>query len=247
MPCGTSAGCMGKPQPTNSAPSPLYEFTPRRTRDGPERFLAGFQGYLQADAFAGYDRICAGANVIRVACWAHAGRKFDEARTTAPLLSHLALARVQQLYRIEKACVNLSAEYRRVIRQRHAVPLLNSFGEWLDEQGRKVLPKSPIGKAVSYARAQWEDLQTYIRDGELSIDNNVSERSLRPRAIGRKNYMFVGSDRGVAGRRRPCTAWWGAASVFTSIRSPTSRTSWSVCPRIPSIGLANSCPMPGSR
>ena len=174
----------------------VYDFTPRHTRDGPERFLAGFQGYLQADAFAGYDRLCAGADVIRVACWAHARRKFDEARTTAPLLAHLALARIQSLYRIEKACANLSAEERRVIRQRDAVPLLNSLGEWLDEQGRKVLPKSPIGKAVSYARAQWADLRTYTLDGELSIDNNLSERSMRPQAIGRKNYLFVGSDRG---------------------------------------------------
>jgi hypothetical protein len=76
------------------------------------------------------------------------------------------------------------------------VPLLGSFGVWLEEQGRKVLPKSPIGQAISYIRAQWEDLQTYTRDGELSIDNNVLERSLRAQAIGRKNYLFVGSDRG---------------------------------------------------
>lgn len=83
-----------------------------------------------------------------------------------------------------------------MIRQRDAVPLLDSFGEWLDEQSRKVLPKSPIGQVISYARAQWEDHQTYTRDGDLSIDNNVSERSLRAQAIGRKNYLFVGSDRG---------------------------------------------------
>jgi len=174
----------------------VYDFTPRRSRDGPERFLEGFRGYLQADAFGGYDRVCAGANVIRVACWAHARRKFDEARTTAPLLAHVALARIQQLYRIEKACANFSAEERRVIRLRDAVPLLNAIEEWLDEQSRKTLPKSPIGKAISYARAQWEDLQTYTHDGELSIDNNLSERSLRAQAIGRKNYLFVGSDRG---------------------------------------------------
>jgi transposase len=99
-------------------------------------------------------------------------------------------------YRIEKACANFSAEERRVIRLRDAVPLLNAIEEWLDEQSRKTLPKSPIGKAISYARAQWEDLQTYTHDGELSIDNNLSERSLRAQAIGRKNYLFVGSDRG---------------------------------------------------
>ena len=83
-----------------------------------------------------------------------------------------------------------------MIRQRDAVPLLNAFGEWLDEQSRIILPKSPVGQAISYARNQWQDLQTYTRDGELSIDNNVSERSVRAQAIGRKNYLFVGSDRG---------------------------------------------------
>jgi transposase len=174
----------------------VYDFTPRRNRDGPERFLEGFAGYLQADAFSGCDRICAGANVIRVACWAHARRKFYEARHTAPLPAHQALARIGQLYQIEDACKDLSAEERRVIRQRDAVPLLNSLGEWLDQQSRIILPKSPVGQAISYARNQWQDLQTHTRDGELSIDNNVSERNVRAQAIGRRNYLFVGSDRG---------------------------------------------------
>jgi hypothetical protein len=174
----------------------VYDFTPRRNRDGPERFLEGFAGYLQADAFAGYDRLCAGAKVIRVACWAHARRKFYDARHTDPLPAHQALARIGQLYAIEEACKKLSAEERYAIRQRDAVPLLNALGEWLDEQSRKVLPKSPVGQAISYARNQWKDLQTYTLDGELTIDNNVSERSVRAQAIGRKNYLFVGSDRG---------------------------------------------------
>jgi transposase len=174
----------------------VYDFTPRHTRDGPERFLEGFAGYLQADAFSGYDRLCAGANVIRVACWAHVRRKFYDARHTAPLLAHQALARIGQLHEIERACTALPAEERRVIRQRDAVPLFIAFGEWLDEQSRRVLPKSPVGQAMAYARNQWDDLRTYTRDGELSIDNNVSERSVRAQAIGRNNYLFVGSDRG---------------------------------------------------
>jgi transposase len=174
----------------------VYDFTPRRSRDGPERFLEGFAGYLQADAFAGYDRLCAGPNVIRVACWAHVRRKFYDARHTAPLPAHQALARIGQLYEIERACAEIPAEERCVIRQRDAVPLLKALGEWLDDQSRKVLPKSPVGQAMAYARNQWDDLQTYTRDGELSIDNNVSERSVRAQAIGRKNYLFVGSDRG---------------------------------------------------
>ena len=85
---------------------------------------------------------------------------------------------------------------RYAIRQREAVPLLSGLGEWLEEQSRKVLPKSPVGQAISYARNQWQDLLTYTLDGELTIDNNISERSVRAQAIGRKNYLFVGSDRG---------------------------------------------------
>ena len=97
------------PRPASPAllelnPFSVYDFTPRRTRDGPERFLGGYQGYLQADAFTGYDRICAGPGVIRVACWAHVRRKFYECRTTAPVLAHDALARIRQLYRIEADC-----------------------------------------------------------------------------------------------------------------------------------------------
>jgi transposase len=90
----------------------VYDFTPRRTRDGPERFLEGFAGYLQADAFSGYDRICAGSKVIRVACWAHARRKFYDARRTDPRPAHQALARIGQLYKIEDACKELSADER---------------------------------------------------------------------------------------------------------------------------------------
>jgi hypothetical protein len=131
-----------------------------------------------------------------VACWAHVRRKFYDARHRAPRPAHQALARIGQLYEIERACADIPAEERRVIRQRDAVPLLNAFGEWLDEQSRNVLRKSPVGQAMAYARNQWNDLQTYTRDGELSIDNNVSERSVRAQAIGRKNYLFVGSDRG---------------------------------------------------
>src|SRR4029450_9161533 len=112
----------------------VYDFTPRRNRDGPERFLAGFAGYLQADAFAGYDRLCAGPDVIRVACWAHVRRKFYDARTSAPVPAHEALARIRRLYRVEDAAKELKPDERRAIRQRDAVPLLESFASWLDEQ-----------------------------------------------------------------------------------------------------------------
>src|SRR5262249_18964805 len=108
-------------------PYVVYGYTPRRTRDGPEDFLKGFRGYLQADAFSGYDRICAGSVVTEVACWAHVRRKFYESRTSAPVPAHAALARIRQLYKIEHDAAELSADDRRALRHTHAVPLLNAF------------------------------------------------------------------------------------------------------------------------
>jgi transposase len=177
-------------------PYVVYDYTPRRTRDGPERFLKGFRGYLQADAFSGYDRMCAGPDVIEVACWAHVRRKFFESRTSAPVPAHAALARIRQLYKIESAAEEFSTEDRRALRQRDSVPLLTAFGEWLTDQKRLALPKSPIGQAIAYARSNWEALGRYPEHGDLSIDNNLAERMLRAQAIGRRNWTFLGSDRG---------------------------------------------------
>ncbi len=177
-------------------PYVVYDDTPRRTRDGPARFLKGFRGYLQADAFSGYDALYAGSDVVEVACWAHVRRKFFEARTTAPLPAHAALARIRQLYAIETAGATLSAEDRRGLRQRDSVRLLTAFGEWLTEQARHVLPKSPIGQAVAYARSNGAALCRDPERGDLSIDNNLAERRLRAQAIGRRNWTFLGSDRG---------------------------------------------------
>ena len=177
-------------------PYVVYDYTPRLTRDGPERFLKGFQGYLQADAFSGYDRIYTGEGVRAVACWAHVRRKFFEARTSAPVPAHAALARIRQLYKIETAAETLSAEDRRALRQRASIPLLTAFEGWLTEQGHQVLPKSPIGHAIAYAQSNWVALCRYPVHGDLSIDNNLAERMLRAQAIGRRNWTFLGSDRG---------------------------------------------------
>ena len=122
----------------------MSDFTPNRSRDGPERLLGSFSGYLQADAYAGYNRLLAGPNVIEVACWAHARRKFYDAKLTAPDLAHAAFGRIGQLYAIarEAKADNLKGEERRQVRQAFAVPLLKSFGEWLKSQHERVLPKS---------------------------------------------------------------------------------------------------------
>jgi hypothetical protein len=140
--------------------------------------------------------MCAGPDVIEVACWAHVRRKFYESRASAPVLAHEALARIRQLYQIETAADGFSAGDRRALRQRESVPLLTAFGEWLTVQGRHTLPKSPIGQAISYAQSNWVALRRYPEHGEMRIDNNLAERMLRAQAIGRKNWTFLGSDRG---------------------------------------------------
>jgi len=191
-------------------PYAVYDYTPNHKRDGPARFLVNYQGYLQADAFGGYDGIYAGSSgkIVEVACWAHARRKFYDAQRSAGAVAHEALARIGQLYSIEReltevcagAWSELSGDERAerivAVRAERARPLLESFGQWLRERHAKALPKSPIGQAIAYALSNWTALGRYTEDGDLAIDNNLAERTLRPCAIGRKNWLFAGSDNG---------------------------------------------------
>jgi transposase len=174
----------------------VYAYTPTRSRAGPLAFLETFRGYLQADAYAGYDALYATGRVIEVGCWAHARRHFWDAKAADETRALLALGFIQQLYRVEADAKELDPEARRLQRQDQAGPVLERFKRWLDEQADVVLPKSPIGEAVHYARAQWRALTRYVDDGDLTIDNNVSERALRRVVTGRKNWLFCGSDEG---------------------------------------------------
>ncbi len=180
-------------------PYTVFDYTPTRKRDGPVEFLGGYEGYLQADAFSGYDGIYAGGRVFEVACWAHARRKFHDAQTSDGPRAHYALATIRRLYHIERQARELGPEARRAMRQEHSLPLLERFREWLDTQALAVLPQSPMGQAIGYALGQWTALSRYLDDGDLAIDNNAAERALRAIAVGRKNWLFVGSNRG--GRR----------------------------------------------
>jgi transposase len=177
-------------------PYSVYDFTESRARDGPASFLRKFQGYLHADAYGGYDQIYLGSNdaIREVACWAHARRKFFEARHSSPRDAHQILEWIRQLYDIEERARELSVDARREIRVAEAVPVLDRIGARLAELDKRALPKSVLGKAVSYANNQWQALRRYAEDGRLSIDNNVSERTLRHQAIGRKNWLFLGSE-----------------------------------------------------
>ncbi len=177
-------------------PHTVFDYTPNRSRDGPVRFLGDYEGYLQADAFGGYDGIYAAGKVKEVACWAHARRKFFEAQTTDPARALEAVARIKRFYEVEDETRELSPEERQKLRAERSQSLLNDFRHWLDARSQEVLPKSPLGEAIRYARGNWEALVRYVEDGELAIDNNAAERALRCVAVGRKNWMFVGSDRG---------------------------------------------------
>lgn len=189
-------------------PYAVYDFTLSRERDGPAQFLAGFEGYLQADAYSGYDGIFAGASVWEVACWIHARRYWHQALDNDPLRANHALGFIARLSQIEKQlsrafpAKNLQGErdFAGVAagRQEHAVPILAEFKSWLDSErdNKKILPKSPIRAAFTYTLNQWEALCRYTQEGYLSYDNNIAERLVKFPAIGRKNYLFVGSERG---------------------------------------------------
>lgn len=168
----------------------VYDFTETRKRDGPLSFLEGFEGFAHADAYPGLDALFLPGDVIEVACWAHARRKFVESESTDPELSKEAVDRIRRLYAVERAAKGKEPEERRALRQEHAVPLLEELRAWLAVAEVKVLPKSPMGSAIHYAQAQWRALTRYVEDGRLEIDNNTAERALRPFAVGRKNWLF---------------------------------------------------------
>lgn len=178
----------------------LYEYQPTRAGEHPKRFLEGFMGYLHTDGYDSYDQV---AGVTRVGCWAHARRKFVEAVQTLPKNTPAAGTVAQQgldfcnrLYAIERKAEGMPPEQRLTIRQEQSRPVLEAFWVWLQEQSARVLPQGLSGKAVTYCLNQRERLQAYLLDGRLEIDNNRSERAIKPFVIGRKNWLFANTPKG---------------------------------------------------
>ena len=169
-----------------------YDFTDSRKQEGPLSWLNGFKGYMHADAYPGYDSAFVPDGAIEVACWAHARRKFVDAERSEPELAAEILARIRELYAIERAAkdAELTGDERRELRQENATPILEDLRARLAVLETQALPKSPMGKAIGYAQRQWAALCTYVTDGRLEIDNNAAERALRGIAVGRKNWMF---------------------------------------------------------
>ena len=188
------------------APYTVFDFTISRDRDGPLTMLGGWSGFLHADAYSGYDPVIHQSHglIIEVACWAHARRYFEQALDNDRKVCGLVLEWVRQLYDVEDRALSMSDEERLALRQAESVPILKRMGEWLKADGDGVLskrvlpdgvlPKSSTGKAVRYVRNNWKALNVYSTDGRLTIDNNLSERTVRALAIGRKNWQFIGSE-----------------------------------------------------
>lgn len=178
----------------------VYEYHETRGGYHAEQFLSGFQGFLQTDAYVGYNFVDKNAKIISVGCHAHARRPFAELVkiATAPSLAHQAISFYRKLYAVEDAArkKNLSPKDRFELRNQHAAPILEAFKKWLDHHLTKTSEHGKIGKAIRYCLSNWVELTNYLKDGRIEIDNNRLENAIRPFALGRKNWLFMGSQAG---------------------------------------------------
>jgi transposase len=186
-----------RPWGGSDPPAVAYVYAPDRKAERPKAHLAGFNGVLQVDGYAGY-RALAGKNDVQLAfCWAHVRRKFYElaAAGPAPIASE-ALQRIAAFYEIEKDNRGRGADERRAVRQEKTRPLIAALEPWLREKLALISQKTKLAEAIRYALSRWEGLTRFIDDGRVEIDSNVVERSIRPIALNRKNALFAGSDGG---------------------------------------------------
>ena len=198
----------GGPDP----PAAVFFYSRDRAGEHPEQHLSGYAGLMQADAYAGFNRLY-GANrkprpIIEAACWAHGRRKFfDLARISKAPIAAEAVERIDALFAIEREINGMTTQERARVRQERSRPLTVELQNWLREQRARVSKSSDIGKAIDYSLKRWEAFMRFLHDGRLCMSNNAAERELRAVAIGRKNWTFAGSDEG--GRR--------AAAIYTLI------------------------------
>lgn len=176
----------------------LFDYREGRGREGPEECMKDFKGFLQTDGYAVYENFNKRADITLLHCMAHARRKFDEAKDNDLARASYVLTEMQKLYALERQVKEqqLSAEEIAARRQHESVAILKALKEWMIENYKVVLPESSIGQALFYSLQRWDKLSLYTTDGRLQIDNNLVENSIRPVAIGRKNYLFAGSHNG---------------------------------------------------
>ena len=193
----------GRPWKSRDPPAVCYRYSPDRKGEHPQRHLKSYRGKLQVDAYAGFEALFVPpapgqpARITEVACWAHVRRGlFDLYEATQSPTAKEALDRIGKLYEIETAIRGQSAELRLAARQQYCVPLLDELHRWMIDTRTKVENKSELAKALDYALNRWQQLFHFTQDGTLEADNNIAERSVRGVGIGRKNFMFFGSDSG---------------------------------------------------
>lgn len=176
----------------------FFEYQTGRNGKFPKETLKEFKGYLQTDGYAGYNEVGRRSDVVQLACFAHARRKFEHALKNDRQRASWMLKRIRYLYMVERKAreLGLAPEERYRFRQRHSIRQLDNMYQWLLKNRAQVVPKSAIGQAIDYTLSLWARLKRYVEDGRLEIDNNLVENSIRPVAIGRKNYLFAGSHNG---------------------------------------------------
>ncbi len=180
----------------DAPPSVLFRYAPDRKGERPAQHLAAFTGDLHADGYAGFDRLY-GDRIAEVACWAYVRRKFfDVHAATGSATAREALEHIAGLYAVEDAARGRPPDERRCERQARAGPGLAALRHWLDATLPKLSRRSDLAVAIRYALTRWTALTRYVDDGRLEIDNNAAERALRGIAVGRKNWLFAGSDQG---------------------------------------------------
>jgi transposase len=186
-----------RPAGDRAAPAVWFAYSPDRKGEHPEQHLHQFRGTLQADAYAGFNQLYADGRIQQAVCWAHVRRHFyDLEQAHGSPIAREALQRIGALYKVEEQIRGKPPEERRAVRQTESRPLLDSLRQWLETSLSKLSRKSDTTAAIRYALSRWDALARYIEDGHIEIDNNAAERSLRGIALGRKNYLFAGSDAG---------------------------------------------------
>ncbi len=177
-------------------PYNVFDFTLRRSRDGPQEFLQDYHGVLLADAYGAYNGVVAGNALTRAGCWSHARRKVIEAESTAPEIARQVVAVLRALFALEQQAKDFSVAERWRLRQAQSVPLLAGLRQMLLARKEQLLPKHPMAEAINYILGQWNELTVFCADGSVPIDNNVSEREMKRVVLTRKNSLFVGNERG---------------------------------------------------
>jgi hypothetical protein len=243
-----------RPAGYETPPAVWFAYSEDRKGEHPRNHLKDFSGALQADAYSGFHHLYGDGRIYEVSCWSHARRKLHDIHVAhASPITTEALNRIGALYGIEEEIRGQSAEIRRSVRQARSRPLLDDLRQWMEKALRTLSSKSETAGAIRYALSRWRALTRFVDDGLLEIDNNAAERSLRPVVMGRKNYLFMGSDSG--GQRAAvlytlmetaklnhldpafCAPSWPASS---NCRSTTSKNSY------PGMWPPHSKPAPAS-